>query len=187
MPDYFFILKLLISGLVVVQIFWAVTDPGKFKDRLKRLTSPRLNITYFLLVFTFLSQALAAYYFPLPTTFLSDFIIVAGFIIYFIGIVLACWAKWTMKENWGTPAQHDIKKQKQLVTKGPYRLSRNPIYLALILMSFGFSLALQSWLIFLVYFLYRYFRGVILKEELLLKKYFGKHYLLYMMNVPRFL
>jgi protein-S-isoprenylcysteine O-methyltransferase Ste14 len=102
-----------------------------------------------------------------------------GIIIYFSGLTLAIWAKLTMKMNWGMPAQHNIKKQNNLVQSGPYRISRNPIYLGFILFFAGFEIAMQSWFIVLVIPLFIYVNKVVTVEEQLLEKYFGNEFLEY--------
>ncbi|PJE63589.1 hypothetical protein COU89_02535 [Candidatus Roizmanbacteria bacterium CG10_big_fil_rev_8_21_14_0_10_45_7] len=110
-----------------------------------------------------------------------------GLIIFTAGIVLCIWAKLTMRDSWGIPAQHDIKRQSTLITSGPYRFTRNPIYVGLFMVVFGQALALGSWLFFLVYLLYMYFGIAIKKEEQLLTKHFGKGYTEYAKRVPRYL
>ena len=92
-----------------------------------------------------------------------------------------------MSKNWGPPAQHDLKKQKDLVTDGPYSYSRNPIYLGLMLIFTGFQLALNSLLFFLIIPLFFLIRKAVLIEEQLLEDFFKKEYLDYKKNVPRFI
>ena len=92
-----------------------------------------------------------------------------------------------MKTSWGIPAQHDIKRQHTLIKGGPYRFTRNPIYVGLFMVEFGLALALGSWLFFLAYPLYLYFGIAIKKEEQLLTKHFGKEYTEYTKRVPRYL
>lgn len=92
-----------------------------------------------------------------------------------------------MKNNWGIPAQHDIRKQNKLVTVGPFVFSRNPIYVGLFCVFLGSEVALRSvFVILLIPFGIAIYK-VILIEEKLLEKYFGKQYLVYKKTVPRFL
>lgn len=76
-----------------------------------------------------------------------------------------------------------------LVTTGPYRYSRNPIYSAMGIAFFGIALAADSvWLFALlipVLLVLRY--GVIAREEAYLARKFGKEYRRYTASVRRWL
>lgn len=62
----------------------------------------------------------------------------AGAIVCIVGLVFAIWARVTLGRSWGMPMTlHD---DPELVTSGPYRLVRHPIYTALALMLIGTSL-----------------------------------------------
>jgi protein-S-isoprenylcysteine O-methyltransferase Ste14 len=55
------------------------------------------------------------------------------------GLVLAIWARVHLGRNWGMPMTQ--KEEPELVTSGPYRLVRHPIYSGLILGLIGTALA----------------------------------------------
>ncbi|OGY55505.1 MAG: hypothetical protein A2912_06165 [Candidatus Buchananbacteria bacterium RIFCSPLOWO2_01_FULL_40_23b] len=110
-----------------------------------------------------------------------------GTVITTLSIIFAIWARLTMKKSWGVPAQHNIEKQNKLITTGPYQYSRNPIYLGIIGTFIGMAMAFSNFLFFLTPLLIWYFYEIIQREETLLQKYFGKEYLRYKNNVPRFL
>jgi len=76
-----------------------------------------------------------------------------------------------------------------LVTDGPYRLSRNPIYVALTLIYIGLAAsAASAWgLVLLVPLLITMRYGVIAREEAYLAKKFGDTYLTYKTSVRRWL
>ncbi|MGH6734699.1 MAG: methyltransferase family protein [Methyloceanibacter sp.] len=76
-----------------------------------------------------------------------------------------------------------------LVTSGPYRVTRNPIYIGLALVYFGLSLVLTSlWvLLLLIPALMILQRGVVLPEEAYLERKFGDDYRRYKALVPRWL
>jgi len=92
-----------------------------------------------------------------------------------------------IKIGGGTPAP--IEPPKELVIKGIYRFTRNPIYIGyfLILLGeffiFGYLLLLFYFIAMLV-FMQIY---VVYIEEPKLKKRFGEAYKDYMKNVPRWL
>ena len=74
-----------------------------------------------------------------------------------------------------------------LVTDGPYRFSRNPIYLGLTLIYAGIGLAANSlWTIVLLIPLLAIIRyGVIAREEAYLERKFGEKYVHYQTSVRR--
>ncbi len=76
-----------------------------------------------------------------------------------------------------------------VVSSGPYRLSRNPIYIGLVIAYFGLALALTSgWaLILLPLCVVVLQRGVILREEEFMARKFGEGYRAYKGKVPRWL
>ena len=76
-----------------------------------------------------------------------------------------------------------------LVTRGPYRLSRNPGYLALSLLYVGIGVAADNlWIVAgLVPILIVMHYGVIFREEQYLERAFGEEYLQYKASVRRWL
>jgi protein-S-isoprenylcysteine O-methyltransferase Ste14 len=80
-----------------------------------------------------------------------------GLVIFALGLVFAIWARLHLGRNWGTPMTQ--KDEPDLVTSGPYRLVRHPIYSGILLAGAGTAVALSwSWLVAValaaVYFLY---------------------------------
>jgi len=76
-----------------------------------------------------------------------------------------------------------------IVTEGPYRLTRNPIYVALTLLYAGIALLFNSfWMMLLLPFVLVIMNvGVIEREERYLQSKFGKQYLNYRRSVRRWL
>ena len=76
-----------------------------------------------------------------------------------------------------------------LVTTGPYRITRNPIYIGMTLVYFGLSIVMTSiWaLLLLIPVLVILQRGVVIPEEAYLKRRFGADYRKYQARVPRWL
>lgn len=76
-----------------------------------------------------------------------------------------------------------------LVTDGPYRYSRNPIYIALTMVYAGLALMLNAWWAFaaLPVVLAIMERGVIRREEAYLEARFGETYRTYREKVSRWL
>ncbi len=105
-----------------------------------------------------------------------------------IGLVLAFWTvHLLLTYGEGTPAPWEPPKK--LVVNGPYRYVRNPMIASVIFMLLAESLLFRSWPLagwLVIFFLANsiYFPLV---EEKGLKKRFGKDYLQYQANVPRWL
>lgn len=80
-----------------------------------------------------------------------------GIVLFALGLGFAIWARVHIGRNWGTPMTQ--KEEPELVTSGPYRLIRHPIYSGFLAAGIGTAVAL-SWLWLIpvglagVYFLY---------------------------------
>lgn len=104
-----------------------------------------------------------------------------------LGAVIALWAFKTMRGA-ETPV-NPYKPVTALVTSGPYRFSRNPIYLALTFIYFGLALYFNTLWAAALYplVLIVMFFGVILREERYLLLRYGTKYLKYKVSVRRWL
>jgi protein-S-isoprenylcysteine O-methyltransferase Ste14 len=76
-----------------------------------------------------------------------------------------------------------------LVEAGPYRYTRNPIYIGIVIFYFGLAIvATSAWmLLLLIPVLIVLQRGVVLREEAYLQAKFGEAYRKYQARVPRWL
>ena len=63
---------------------------------------------------------------------------VAGTVLFACGISLAVWARLHLGRNWGMPMSQ--RAEPELVTSGPYRLVRHPIYTGLLVAMLGTAL-----------------------------------------------
>jgi len=66
-----------------------------------------------------------------------------GLALFAIGLAFAVWARVHIGRNWGVPMTQ--KDEPELVTSGPYRLVRHPIYSGILVAGVGTAVAL-SWL-----------------------------------------
>lgn len=76
-----------------------------------------------------------------------------------------------------------------IVASGPYRFSRNPLYMALTLLFVGLTLAVNTWwgFVVLVPLAIVMHCGVVRREERYLEQKFGETYLQYRSKVRRYL
>ncbi len=179
---------ILILCHLFIQIFWTFTSRGRNVESFLKTWTHTRSIP--IVIFEIIGFAQIAL-FPRLTFPISAkpifFLAMIGLTISVTGTVLAAWAKIAMGTNWGRPAQHDRIRQSQLVTGGPFRYSRNPIYVGLFLLFFGQQLALQSYGVLLSFIFALAIRQAVHTEEPLLEKYFGNAYLSYKKRVPRYL
>ncbi len=180
MDPLYFTLGYIAVCYVVVSLVWLVTSPWR-----KLLVSGGF-LSRALQVSVNLTHLASGLFFPLPLP-LDIPIRSLGLTILTIGAFVAIWAKVTMKGTWGMPGTHDSRSQRSLTIDGPFRYSRNPIYLGIMLMSFGMAVSLKSAFIFLIFVLYNYFYSQILKEESILVKAYGDGYINYSSETPRFM
>ena len=80
-----------------------------------------------------------------------------GLALFALGLGLAVWARVHLGRNWGTPMSQ--KDEPELVTSGPYRLARHPIYSGILIAGAGTAVALSwLWLVAIalagIYFIY---------------------------------
>jgi protein-S-isoprenylcysteine O-methyltransferase Ste14 len=104
-----------------------------------------------------------------------------------IGALLFAWTLWTFWRHRTTA--NPYLGASRLATDGPFRFTRNPIYLGDWFFLAGLAVLLQTWwpLLFapLIWLLLRY--GVIAHEERHLEARFGAEYLVYKQRVRRWL
>lgn len=87
----------------------------------------------------------------------------------------------------GTPVP--VNPPKKLVIKGVYKYTRNPMYISALIILFGYFLFFGHLSLLLYLFLIAIFFNlfVLFYEEPILKKRFGKKYIEYCKNAPRWL
>jgi protein-S-isoprenylcysteine O-methyltransferase Ste14 len=111
-------------------------------------------------------------------------VIVAGALLVFLAAGLRTWGAAYLR----TEVVHDTEQHSEaLVADGPFRYTRNPLYLANLPMAAGIGvLASRSGFIFLVLANWIFVYRLILREEESLLKTQGESYRAYCQAVPRF-
>jgi protein-S-isoprenylcysteine O-methyltransferase Ste14 len=95
---------------------------------------------------------------------------ITGAIFMTLGAVLAFAARAVIGRNWGSPAAR--KSDTELVTGGPYKIIRHPIYSGLLLMMAGTSIGLSPawWLVVVVASVY-FLRSARSEEEFMTERF----------------
>jgi protein-S-isoprenylcysteine O-methyltransferase Ste14 len=114
-----------------------------------------------------------------------SFIPTIGILVFGIGVSTYLYCAWEFARAHGTPAP--IDPPKELVVKGLYRLTRNPMYVGVLCILLGesmffvsVSLLLYMGFVFIVFELF-----ITLYEEPTLARLFGGAYKQYRNRVPR--
>lgn len=112
---------------------------------------------------------------------------IAGGILLVVGLSLAAWSLIIFQSNHTTTSP--VEKSSKLVTWGPYRFSRNPMYVSLAIIYLGEAgVLVQIWpLIFLILTLVYLQLIVVPYEEIELQKTFGDSYKQYFARVHRWI
>ncbi|WP_298370903.1 isoprenylcysteine carboxylmethyltransferase family protein [uncultured Lutibacter sp.] len=109
-----------------------------------------------------------------------------GFVFIFVGFVTGILALVAMKNSWRVGIKYDQKTN--LVTKGIYKISRNPYFLSYDILIFGYILIFPSIILIVLYLiLVVVFHKMILEEEEYLQKIHNTKYIDYKKRVNRYL
>jgi protein-S-isoprenylcysteine O-methyltransferase Ste14 len=123
---------------------------------------------------------------PLPISARSAALIL-GAILSVLGVGSAAWGRQTMMRA-GTNVS-PFKPSTAIVAEGPFRFSRNPLYVGITSLFIGLSLLIGTWWGFILIvpaaLILHY--GVVLREERYLEQKFGDRYLAYKGAVRRYL
>jgi protein-S-isoprenylcysteine O-methyltransferase Ste14 len=104
-----------------------------------------------------------------------------------VGIFLLLWVHHTLGKNFSVPGV--MKEKQSLVTAGPYKWVRHPMYTVIFLVTVVYFLISANWFIGLVWigWIVGTVASMIRDEETALIKKFGEEYRAYMRRTGRFL
>jgi protein-S-isoprenylcysteine O-methyltransferase Ste14 len=129
----------------------------------------------------------AGWLYPLPVVPPPIPCILVGGGVFSVGFALAIWAIVTIRRA-GTQIE-TYKPTTTIVANGPYRLTRNPVYIGMFLGQAGLAIGFNDlWLLAMLvpfYLVVRY--GVVAREESYLDRKFGAVYLSYKSRVRRWI
>lgn len=97
-----------------------------------------------------------------------------GLAIWALGLGLALWARFYIGRNWGAPMSQNVDPE--LVTTGPYRTIRHPIYTGIILGNIGTTMAVNLYWLAAVILAGAYFIYSATQEERYLAEEFPDTY-----------
>ena len=129
---------------IVFWVYWLVSAAGaKEGTRTGRTRPPGLVIVVLVLILTRVFRGANSLAVTAPV------VQVVGAALFVAGLGLAVWARVYLGSNWGMPMTR--KDEPELVTTGPYKYVRHPIYTGILLGVLGTALATDLyWLIVLL-------------------------------------
>ncbi len=110
-----------------------------------------------------------------------------GWALVDAGMVMMLWTVWLM--FWRKTTLNPYGKPQRLLSEGPFRISRNPLYVAMLVVYLGGGIVWGSyWFVLLLPLLVLLLQlGIIRHEERLLLLHFGDDYAKYCKKVRRWL
>lgn len=102
--------------------------------------------------------------------------IILGTALSLVGLLVRAWAS------------GHLKKEKELAVSGPYRFSRNPLYLGNLILGLSLAVGANSLIVFIIFAVYflAFYPVIILAERERMKKLFPDKYKEYIKHVPLF-
>lgn len=163
-------------GLIAYWLVSASKSKHNVKTTYRKFALFRFVIFFLLLIFIELTGKNHRYNYS-GFYLKSEVAQISGLVLFLCGIFVSIWARINIATNWGMPMS--IKEKPELVTSGPYKYIRHPIYSAFLLSMAGTALAISLyWTVILVsvgsYFIYS-----AVQEEHYLGGQFGKQYTVY--------
>ena len=143
----------LVTGWTGFWLYWLVTAFSTKRGRVQ--WSRELRIRAVIAVIVILLVRVGAFRGTALST--DPLRAVIGLVLFGAGLGFALWARVHIGRNWGGPMTE--KDKPELVTSGPYRLVRHPIYSGILLGGIGTAVTLSwRWLIAVglagIYFVY---------------------------------
>jgi protein-S-isoprenylcysteine O-methyltransferase Ste14 len=149
----------ILAGWVVFWVYWLAASVGvkAGQTRLTRFAGARVGVILVILLLLRVG-ALGGH-----ATSNDPWLQGIGLAVFLLGLALAVWARIYLGRNWGTPMSQKVDPE--LVTTGPYRSIRHPIYSGIILAMIGTTIAVSLYLLVAVAALGAYFLYSAVMEE----------------------
>lgn len=140
-------------GWLAFWVFWFGIAASAKRTRTYNYSSASIAIRFGIFLLVFYLVRFKAFGGLIP----SPLVQTVGFALWVLGLAFAIWARLYIGRNWGMPMTERVDPE--LVTTGPYRYVRHPIYSGVILALIGTALAAGLyWLVATVavsaYFIY---------------------------------
>lgn len=168
--------KVIVISWVIFWLYWlgsAFGSKRNARSNLRQFAGIRVVI-FIMAVILFRLLNTKNYTFQNRVLTHSEPVQTLGLIIFFLGLILAIWARLNLGKNWGMPMTE--KQDPELVTSGPYDYIRHPIYTGVLLAMLGSALAISLYWLAIFVISGTYFIYSAVMEERLMTKQFPKVY-----------
>jgi protein-S-isoprenylcysteine O-methyltransferase Ste14 len=136
---------LIVVGWVAFWIYWLVAAGGVKQGRTPWARFAGIRIVVILVVLLLVRSKALGHATPVDSPWLQA----VGLVLFLSGLAVAIWARVSLGPNWGMPMTEKIDPD--LITTGPYRRVRHPIYSGIILATIGTTIAVSLyWLVAVV-------------------------------------
>jgi protein-S-isoprenylcysteine O-methyltransferase Ste14 len=160
---------------VVWVAFWVYWLVAAFRTKTTRSrNASSLPIRVAILVLILLSLRVGVFKGSSGATIHNPWLLGGGLAVFLAGLALAVWARIYLGRNWGTPMSQKVDPE--LVTTGPYRFVRHPIYSGIILGMIGTTMAISLYWLIAVGLLGAYFIYSATVEERNMERLFPETY-----------
>jgi protein-S-isoprenylcysteine O-methyltransferase Ste14 len=152
---------------IIFLVYWMVSAQGVKRDAYKESVRWRYVGIAIVLIVIF-GSGVPFFHFPVVPQGIVMSVIAAIFCV--IGLSIAIWARMYLGGNWSShPA---LKEDHELVTSGPYRFVRHPIYAGVILAAIGSMLVSGvAWVVALLFFCAMFISRVKVEERLMTQQF----------------
>jgi protein-S-isoprenylcysteine O-methyltransferase Ste14 len=147
------------AGWVAFWIYWLVASIGVKAGRTRWTRFAGVRVGVILVVLLLLRHRVLKGHAAISNPWLQGI----GLAVFLLGLALAIWARVYLGRNWGMPMSQ--KADPELVTTGPYRSIRHPIYSGIILAMIGTTIAVSLYWLVAVVLIGAYFVFSAIMEE----------------------
>ncbi len=158
------------AGWVAFWVYWLAASIGVKAGQTRWARFAGLRVGIILVVLLLLRVKAVKGHAPTNDPWLQG----AGLAVFLLGLALAIWARVYLGRNWGMPMSQ--KADPELVTTGPYRSIRHPIYSGIILGMIGTAIAISFYWLIAVVVIGAYFLYSAIVEERLMGRLFPDSY-----------
>jgi protein-S-isoprenylcysteine O-methyltransferase Ste14 len=137
---------------IVFWIYWLAASVGTKASRTRSGSGAGIRVAVVLLLLAAIRSGVFRGH---ESTIDNPVLEGVGLAVFLSGLALAVWARIYLGRNWGTPMSQKVDAE--LVTTGPYRYVRHPIYSGIILGMIGTTVAISIYWLAAVVLLGGYF------------------------------